>query len=297
MQSCRNNMEYIINELSLDGQYRDVNDFAENALQPLVSILKKLREYGIAVVLKKSDFFTAKVCPNIQLFEINQRYSSKLSDQYRSLRSQLAAAQTEPYWDECPTQDMGTTYLMLDGENVVDVSRSSVSEAKERGDILLSFPSEYYDTDILHVYRKDEEKPTSVNNVTSLNQLHDLLFRLGALNKETYFPQKFAQKFDFSELRERFGFNLINERNISVFLSAFRDFERMTWQQIRTSDGFDYKKFNKNRNTKDFFTDSEWEKEIFKFRVDQEIRCFGYEQNNVFHLLRIDLDHVLSDLG
>lgn len=290
-------MEYIINELSLDGQYQDVNDFAEHALQPLILVLKKLREYGVSVVLKKSDFFSSKVCPGVQLFEINRRCSSGLSDKYRSLRSQLAAAQNEPYWNETPIQNMEATYLMLDGEDVVDVSHSSVSEAKERQDILLSFPSARYNKDTLQVRRVDETTPTDVPNVTSLQRLHDLLFRLGVLDKKRYFSQKFSSKLNFDELKSHYGFNLIDENNISFFLSAFRDFERMTWQQIRTNDGFDYKNFNKNRNTKDFFSNIEWGKGIHKFRINQEIRCFGYEQDSVFHLLRIDLSHVLSDLG
>jgi len=290
-------MEYIINELSIDGQYQNINDFANHALTPLAAILKQLRELDATVVLKKSDLFNAEICPGIHFYEINGRYSSELGDKFRSLRSHLAAVQTEPYWDEQPVQDMAATYLMVDGNDVVDVSCSSVAEAKERQDILLSFPSTRYTKDALEVCRKDETKYSSVHNVASIDSLHELLFRMGALDKSKYFSQKFCEKLNFEELKERFGFNLISERNISVFLSAFRDFERMTWQQIRTSDGLDYKKFHCNRNTKSYFTDEEWKKGIFKFRVNQEIRCFGYEQENVFHVLRIDLDHVLSDLG
>ena len=45
------------------------------------------------------------------------------------------------------------------------------------------------------------------------------------------------------------------------------------------------------------FSTELWAKGIHKFRVSQEIRCFGYREGDKFHLLRIDLDHVLSDKG
>lgn len=62
-------------------------------------------------------------------------------------------------------------------------------------------------------------------------------------------------------------------------------------------DGFDYKEFHKNKNTRAYFTPEQWDKGIHKFRISQEIRCFGYRENDRFHLYRIDLDHVLSDKG
>lgn len=37
--------------------------------------------------------------------------------------------------------------------------------------------------------------------------------------------------------------------------------------------------------------------DIFKFRVSEKIRCFGYREKDTFFVLRIDLEHKLSDKG
>lgn len=73
--------------------------------------------------------------------------------------------------------------------------------------------------------------------------------------------------------------------------------ERTPWHLMRMNDGLDFKEFSKNRYTKDFFTTDEWSKKVMKFRVNDEIRCFGNVENDKFFVLRIDLDHKLSDLG
>lgn len=82
-----------------------------------------------------------------------------------------------------------------------------------------------------------------------------------------------------------------------MFKSTFGKFESLSWQQIATDDGLDYKEFSKNKKTSAYFSDDEWCYGIHKFRIDQKIRCFGNTINGIFHVLRFDLDHKLSDLG
>lgn len=36
---------------------------------------------------------------------------------------------------------------------------------------------------------------------------------------------------------------------------------------------------------------------ICKFRVSEKFRCFGYRKKDTFFVLRIDLEHKLSDKG
>ena len=90
----------------------------------------------------------------------------------------------------------------------------------------------------------------------------------------------------------KFRFNAKNYNE-----DAFKKFETLTWNQIMVDDALDYKEFHKNRNTRVFFTKEQWEKTIRKFRVNDKIRCFGYQLNNKFYVLRLDLEHRLSDLG
>lgn len=291
-------MDYIINELSLTGQFPDIDTFAENGLKKMVELLKEIRRLGFSTILKKSDLYSVNICANTTLHDLNTSKASAFSDRWRALRSMLAYMQNDPYWDYNPKQDMSKKYLLLENGKDIDVSCSSVSEVSERKDtLLLSFTSEEYNSISLVVKREDCDLPNSISNVLDVSQLRDLLFNTGLLNVKEYFENKFSAKFSFRELDPHNGFGLIDQNNVSLFLSTFANFEHMTWQQIRTSDGLDYKPFKKSKQTKGFFSKEYWDKGIKKFRVNQKIRCFGYESGDMFHVLRFDLDHILSDYG
>ncbi len=71
----------------------------------------------------------------------------------------------------------------------------------------------------------------------------------------------------------------------------------MTWKDILLSDGLEYKQYKPNRKN-DWFRDNKYSKiDIYKFRVTQKYRCFGYRKGDVFHILRFEVDHKISDKG
>ena len=90
---------------------------------------------------------------------------------------------------------------------------------------------------------------------------------------------------------------MISLQNANEFVSSFRNFDQKHWQDIIVDDGLDYKEFHKNKRTKKYFDEYYWGKGIFKFRVSQRIRVFGYRELDTFFVLRFDIDHKLSDLG
>ncbi|WP_373031749.1 hypothetical protein, partial [Sulfurovum sp.] len=60
--------------------------------------------------------------------------------------------------------------------------------------------------------------------------------------------------------------------------------------EISASDGIEYKKYN---NTLSGFTGID----IYKFRINQKYRCFGYRKGEIFYVLHFETDHKLSDRG
>lgn len=136
-----------------------------------------------------------------------------------------------------------------------------------------------------------------VQNVWKENQLGDALFKCGGISFESYCKSNKFSKLNFDRLDAKNGFNLISCGNRDFFKSAFEKFENLSWQQIVTDGGLDYKEFDKNKKTSAYFSNDEWRKNIYKFRVDQRIRCFGNNVKGVFYVLRFDLEHKLSDLG
>ena len=294
-------MEYVLNELSLCGQYENGDQFATRGMTPLLGVLKVLSSFGVNDILKKSSFFNSEVADGVKLFELTQ---SCMSPAVLAVCSQLSRMQREPYWDSESAQESDKHYFLqreVDEDTVEDedVTGTGVAEAYARKGCLISFREDGYEEEQEKVRCEDEQEypETAVTNLHDKDEAEKFLFESGRIDYQGYIKSFFCGKLVYDELSVNHGLNLISKTNFSQFFNSFKDFEDYSWQQIITSDGFDYKEFDKNRNTKAYFTSSQWAKGIHKFRISQEIRCFGYREGDKFHLLRIDLDHILSDKG
>lgn len=294
-------MEYVLNELSLCGQYVDREYFATEGVKPLLDVISTLSSFGIRNILKKSTFFEMEVSKGQRLYELT---NSRMSASVLAVCSQLSKMQREPFWDSKPTQNREKKYFLLrhgkaGGAKEKDVSWTGIAEAYERKGCLISFRGGGYDELMEKVRREDESdyRGPTMSNIHDKEETEQFLFDSGQIDYQEYIKSRFGGKLVYDELPTNHGLNLVNRANYRQFFVSFKDFEDYSWQQIITSDGFDYKEFKNNRYTKAYFTPDQWAKGIHKFRVSQEIRCFGYREGDSFHLLRIDLDHILSDKG
>ena len=294
-------MEYVLNELSLCGQYADREQFATSGMKPLLGVIKTLSSFGVNDILKKSSFYDSEVTGTLKLYELTK---SRMSPEVLAVCSQLSRMQGEPFWDVKSSQAEGIRYfLQRPGEDEAtveeDVTASGVAEAYARKGCLISFRDDGYEGTSENVRREDEvDYPeTGVTNLHDKEETEQFLFESGQIDYHGYIKSRYCVKLMYDELSANHGLNLVNSANFRQFFASFKDFEEYSWQQIITSDGFDYKEFKNNKNTRSYFSTELWAKRIYKFRVSQEIRCFGYREGDKFHLLRIDLDHVLSDKG
>lgn len=287
----------ILNELSLDGQYAGIDDFATTGARELSKVLDLLQRMGWELFYKKSDIYNAQIAPGIPLYEVLFNKGNRRNDELRRMKSAIAKLQNEPYWDENPKQDLNCTYWMLNHTaGRTELSGSGIAEGHARDGFLISFQPSYFNFSPIAV-QKEEEDAKDVINVWHSSHLLDVLFQMGEMPLSLYFSHKYTTRLDFCRLKKNYGFELINPANFSLFDAAFQKVESLSWTALQTDDGLDYKEFSKNRNTRRFFSPEEWDKRIMKFRVSSEIRCFGNVENDKFYLLRIDLDHKLSDLG
>ena len=290
-------MEYIINELSLIGQCENVNQFLETILPQYIAVMAEIRNSDSSLrIFKKADLYNSCVAPEVTLHSLVFNKGYQIYDIIRKFKSQLAnLIMNGPYWDEVQQQDNRIIYKCLLNDREIDVSGSSVAEAYARGASLVSFKNSDYDTDTILVATHDEHK--SIINIYKEGQVLEYLLSSDQLSYDSYIRNAFQNKLDFTKISDREGLNLITNENFTIIASAFQKFEKLTWDQIVVDDGLDYKKFDKNRNTETFFSKEQWNKTIRKFRVNEKIRCFGYQVGRKFYILRIDLDHRLSDLG
>lgn len=294
-------MEYVLNEQSLKGQYTDGDRFAIDGMTPLLGVIQTLSTFGVNDILKISTFYNSEVAPDKKLHELMQ---GRMSAPVLALCSRLSRMQGEPFWDLAPHQDLNKHYFIQkpgeeDAVEEKDVAGTGIAEAYARKGCLISFRGGGYDEPTEKVRCEDEPKygDTPVSNLHNREETEQFLFDSGRIDYQSYIKSRYCGKLVYDELSPNHGLNLVNRYNFREFINSFRDFEDYSWQQIITSDGFDYKEFHKNKNTRAYFTSEQWEKGIYKFRITQEIRCFGRREDNRFLLYRIDLDHILSDKG
>ena len=98
-------------------------------------------------------------------------------------------------------------------------------------------------------------------------------------------------KLDFSRVDKKIGFSEILPSEQSIFIDAFIKFESLTWNQIYSDNGFDYKEYKESIN------ETYRNINTYKFRVSQKYRCHGYREKNLFFVIGFEIDHKLSDHG
>lgn len=278
-------MQILFNELSLTGQFSDQDAFVRNGLLPFVGILKEMQGFS-TLLLKKSDVWNNKITPfnTLHAFLINNAY--RKSDEVRRLKSAIADLTKEPFWDSDSKQNPDSTYLL----HGADIRGSSPAEACERDKVIVSFVSSSASLDPLNVIRSGVNIP--LLNLTRSGKLTEFLWANNQISFESYLKAKFSGgKLDFSRADEKLGFPGIQSSEQSLFVDTFRKFEELTWDQIHSDRGLDYKEYHGIIGTcyRDLKT--------YKFRASEKIRCHGYREKDSFVVIGFETDHKLSDRG
>lgn len=281
-------MDILINELSLDGQYLTVNEFLSEGLSAFINVLDEISATN-HILLKKYDFYNTKITKNIILHDILKGNISREYDQIRKFKRKLAMLFEEPFWENDKKHSDDDTYLF----DNVKINNSSIAESCERDRIVVSFLHSKFKILKIPVLKNQDE--ILVDNL--YDKLHFLELKHGRneLTFEHYVRQKFkGTKLNFSLIDDKVGFVLLNtmaEEN--AFLSSFKKFVKMSWDDILKDDGLEYKTYKNQDIFKQKYTD----KNICKFRTSQKYRCFGYRENDIFYVIRFESDHKLSDKG
>jgi hypothetical protein len=278
-------MQILFNELSLTGQFSDQDAFVRNGLLPFIGVMKEMQGFS-TLLLKKSDVWNNKITPFNTLHALLINNTFRKSDEVRRLKSAIADLTKEPFWDSDSKQNPDSTYL-LDG---ADIRGSSPAEACERDKVVVSFVSSSASLDPLNIIRNGVN--ISLLNLTRSGKLTEFLWANNQISFESYLKARFSGgKLDFSKVDEKIGFSGIQSAEQSLFIEAFRKFEELTWDQIHTDKGFDYKEYRGIIGT------SYRDIKTYKFRSSEKIRCHGYREKDSFVVIGFETDHKLSDRG
>ncbi len=284
-------MNFILNELSLHGQFESVDEFLES-LRANLQCFRLVRSQKNGEIRKITDFYKCQVTPEWKLGDL-KRYPK--SDELTRLRIVLdKEIRTEPYWDLHPVHDYGTAYLL----NGVDVSATAVAEAVERKESLLSFDSVFYsDRELLVEQSGEEHRVISVYRPACLaGYFGDQM----GLDRDECLKARYAgTRVDCSRLESEYGAKNLEKDEYLLLLGTLDKFaSHESWETIGLDDGLEYKKYTPASEKDNWFNHSIYkEKTIMKIRFSNRMRCYGYRNGDRFRLLRIERDHKRSNKG
>lgn len=91
-------MDYFLNEYSLRGQYKDVDEFFEKLREYTLPVLRKIETQNGSLIWKKDIFWKSEICNGITLVKIPQKKNER-SGELTILKNELIKLFSEgPFW-------------------------------------------------------------------------------------------------------------------------------------------------------------------------------------------------------
>lgn len=276
-------MDILINELSLDGQFTDENDFL-NSLEKILPIIKIIDNLEF-VLFKNNLFFDSNVTATKKFTDI----AYLKDDRVRRVKSFLVKlSTTPPYWNDTQIHNCSDKYFY----NSKDVCDTSLAETYERDKIVLSFNHINFLTEWLSIQKNGLN--SDIYNILDRNDFLNYLQSIKQIDILNFCKEKFKNSnLNFDFLDNNYGFDILNTHQQREFLDTFNIFIQLDWHGILSHSKLYYKQY---KGTEINYQN----KTIDKFRVtgtSNTNRCFGYRENNTFYILRFECNHSLSDNG
>ncbi|TFE03849.1 hypothetical protein [Jeotgalibacillus salarius] len=285
-------MEILINELSLDGSFRNLEEFYDS----LRSVLKiqKLMEKSNASFLKHQELYTFKVTKELNLHDAFRDRRTRTNNEIRRFKQLLNSLMSDPsFWHEDQRHNSKDQYLC---EFTSNTSGYSLAEACERSKIVMSFSNARFAKEILEVNKNG--CTFDLINIQNFTTFSELLYEENVIGARVYCNHRFeGTNLSFAYLEEGYDFSILEESEEKAFISTFKMFNEMNWDAIMRSDGLDFKKYQPAKKDNWFLGTPYSSKQIYKFRTSQKFRCFGYREGDTFIVLRFETDHSISDNG
>lgn len=279
-------MELLLNEKSLDGQFKDLEDFFKT-LPEMSRNLKILRELNI-LLYKHSSLYTRKITSSMSLLDLQNNkgnISPSFRDQVRKWKSELASlTNVPPFWNE-------------EGQE----SDDSIMEAARRNTDVLSFKHLDYDDVILPV--NDQGNEVMVRSIVSTKFFLDVLKLQKEIDTLSYLRKRYTSKRLVLEMldTETESVKYLQKTELDELILGLDRFEAAdSWTDICNDSFFYYKAYQPSSKKKNYFAETSFkDKKIDKFRCGQhsQVRCFGYREGEQFYVLMIERDHSVSDTG
>lgn len=292
-------MEFLINELSLDGQFESNNEFAES-IRDFIRIIKIAEEQSI-IISKKFDLYSRKVTANESLSDLFRTRGTKENDHYRRMKSILLKnSYNPPFWEVNQLHKSTNKY---ENNLLGNLVGSSIAEACERDKAIISFNHHLFKDKIISVNKNDTL--ISIYNATYQQCFLNYIFNdVSVINIEKFCTYKYENtRLCCDKLEDEYGFSQLEKHEREMVIETFdRMVNKNNWNEVYVDPSLHYKEYSPSSKKDDWFANKKYDNlKIDKFRCGNtkvaSLRCFGYRDGEVFHVLRFERDHRISDKG
>ncbi|CAD2073481.1 hypothetical protein GCM10007275_02820 [Jeotgalicoccus coquinae] len=285
-------MDIVINEFSLDGDFHTIDDFL-NSLFEIIRVELVMEEHSLNL-LKHYDFYSSLVTKNHTLQDILQDNSYKTRSEVRKFKALLNnLINNPPFWNDSQKHSNKNQYNCEYTDKTFDYS---LAEACERDQMVLSFSHDNFKETSIKIRKNSHEM--KLHNIFTSRGLLDILYNENMI-EPTYYCQNWFinSKISTEYLEKEYGFDSLEKEEINIFVSRLKLFEQLSWNEISSYDGLDFKTYKANADKNWFKGPNYSGKTIYKFRANDKLRCFGYKENEIMYVLRFERDHKHSDHG
>lgn len=279
-------MDILLNELSLDKQFPDITEFFNNLVK-IIEIFKLCEQFHF-LFYKEYQLFNKHITTSVKFIDILQ----SREDEVRRFKSLLAnILSNPPFWNDTQKHSDSDSFSF----NSKSVINTSLAEAVERDKIIISFNHKEFEEEVIQISKNADN--IDLTNILNKHFFLNFLYKIKKINFENYCKNFNYTNLDFTYVDAKFSFNLLDSNQENEFYNTFEMFSKMTWDEIIQSPGLEYKQYNPTKK-ENWFKETEYlSQNIYKFRITQTYRCFGFRKNNFFIVLRFELDHKISDKG
>ena len=240
-------MDFLLNELSLQGQFDSTDSFLKS-LPCTVKCIELIHQNANMPIYKTEDFYKCSITQDMKLCDLK---NYQISDELLQFKIKLDnEIYEEPVWDTDPYHDIEQKFFW-DGE---DVSATSLAEAVARKGALLSFFLDEFRDCVLNIC-KNEEKHDIVS-VHSPQYLTEQYGKLLNVDRKTWLLLRYeGSRIDCSLLEDKYGADILEKNEFKELVSTLDKFvRRESWEAIAIDDGLEYKKYSPENEEKNWFS-------------------------------------------
>lgn len=161
-------MDYYLNEYSLRGQYKDVDEFFEKLRVFTLPVLKKIEQQKNDIIWKKDTFWQSEICNGITLSKIPRKKNER-SEELAALQIKLIRLiNEEPFWESDGASDLDIIEYKFDEEyrEYFEENNCFIKAIESEGRIVSFFHPNYNIVKLPVVVRYDEtDKECCLDNI------------------------------------------------------------------------------------------------------------------------------------